>query len=153
MSNKPIARRGVLALLGSAPFAAKEIAATKAAEVAAGVKTIGERGRSLVTRGHFRYSDGDSAIQKKVVGLLLRGEDIPAHIRKEWLDDAKSEAHILDPDLACMRSLSLGAKIRIQTERNYAEQKTNYIESMHIATAWEAFKKAIGAGPHDGWDD
>lgn len=146
-NRKPIARRSILALLGAAPFAAKH-AATEAA-AAADISVVGERKPSLVTSGRF----GRGKIRKKLVHMLMRGEEIPTYKKDEWLRDAQSDARILDPDLASMRSLSLASKIRIQTDRNYRQQFENYIRGYKVEAAWEAFKGSLGKlGDDDDWD-
>ena len=150
MDNKPIGRRGVLALLGAAPFAAKQTAAE-----AANISVVGKKGSSLITAGlHGAGRSSRGKIRKKLVQMLLRGEAIPEYKRREWMDDAKVEARILDGDIASMRSVSLSLKIQMQTDRNYRRQVDNYLTGYELDSAWEAFKQAAGFDKNidDDWD-
>lgn len=72
---KPIGRRGVLALLSSAPFAAKDAAAQ-----AAGIGTVGK----VVGRYSYLPTAGAGPIKDRVVSMLLRGESLPPQLQNEW---------------------------------------------------------------------
>lgn len=147
--EKKLPRRGFLGLVTAAPFAAREMIAgsTDAAVKAAGANVLGTRApRPWMPAAHR------SKIDKRLVQLLTSGQEIPEKKRREWLEEARSEARTLDPDIAAMRSVSLSVKIAMQTERYYGRQVEAFRESPALEAAWNAFKKSLDL-PEDTWED
>jgi len=118
-----IGRRKVLKLLGLTPLAAKASAEKAAIELSSmrgyamgaladGVANPAQTGGAPM--GHA----GARANYSQMAGYLRTFGKLPAHIDKQYREDAKYVAH-LDPDLLAKRSWSLCVKIQEQQERNY----------------------------------
>lgn len=113
-----INRRGFLGVAATSPLTAKEIAKTamEAAQQgnffsATGVSTYGD---SIYTGVHVpEVSD-----EMRTLWDAIRDLGMPEWKREDLRDDAK-RSRTLDPDIATMRSVSLGAKMRMQWDRNY----------------------------------
>lgn len=129
-----VARRGFLRLLGAAPIALPVAAREAASKV--GVSTLGYGMPSGgLHRGPPTEIGGDNEWIKQwaadAFSLARRAE--------RWEEIRSNPVGTLDPDLACSRSLSMSAAIRIQRERNFERSIAGEQRS-----ARRRFKKAFG---------
>ncbi len=107
-------RRKFLGVAATSPLAAKEFA-KKALEEA-----------QLHASGVSLYSDTiysgvhvpDASPNMRSLWDAIRDLGVPDWKKEDLRDDAR-RSRTLDPDIASMRSLSLGAKMRRQWNRNY----------------------------------
>lgn len=121
MSEKPLkmARRRFLGVLAAAPVAAQTAMAEAAAQ-AAGVAVTGPDA-SVLGAEPDQYASWQLAEKKwkrHLVELIQAGR-MPDWKRAQLWRKAQRGARTLDPDIACMRSLSLARKVLLQAERNF----------------------------------
>jgi FtsZ-interacting cell division protein YlmF len=66
------------------------------------------------------YAQRQSDIARRLLS------EMPEWHRRQLMMEAKSNARRqIDPDIASMKSMSLSAKIQLQTDRNFEEAKQN----------------------------
>lgn len=129
-----VARRGFLRLLGAAPIALPVAAREAASKV--GVSTLGYgMPSSGFAQGCVPSSGDDKGWIKQwaidAFSLAKRAE--------RWEEIKDNPVGALDPDLACSRSLSMSAAIRIQRQRNFERSIAGEQRS-----ARRRFKEAFG---------
>ena len=117
-------RRSFLKATAAAPVAAKMAAAQLAAQgvdigvspmVAAGMSTLGQASSGQVP---FAQTDHEESRIYTILGHL-RIFGTPKWKKLEHRNWAR-QSRMLDPDIACMRSVSLQAKLTMQWNRNEA---------------------------------
>lgn len=113
-------RRSFLSLLGGAAVAGPS-ALSATAERVASVPLADWA--APPTGGMPMASAGTSAPNLTVAGAKLLG--VPDWLRDTWKHEAK-HVHILDPDIAALKSMSLSAKIAMQRKRNYEQREADF---------------------------
>jgi hypothetical protein len=130
---KPFSRRNFLKGAAAAPVAAR--VAIGEIEAAAGIRSVGTMAYSSIgiseppTSGLVsaeRY-DEEGRITKLL--NLVRG-GIPAWKKRQYQRYARYN-RVLDPDIASMRSISTGHKLRMQWRRDVARMEVEGIEDLH----------------------
>jgi len=107
-------RRKFLGVAAASPLAAKEIATRAMEEAQMQASGISMYGDSLYTG----IPASDPMPDMRSLWEAISELGVPEWKREDLRDDAK-RSRTLDPDIASMRSLSLGAKVRRQWDRNY----------------------------------
>ena len=107
-------RRNFLAVAATSPLAAKEIAKKALEEAQMQAAGIGLHSDSIYTAIHVP----DVQPSMRSLWEAIADLGVPDWKQEDLRDDAR-RSRTLDPDIASMRSLSLGAKMRRQWSRNY----------------------------------
>jgi hypothetical protein len=109
--SKPLPRRAILKALAAAPMAAQEMAQ---AEIGAVVRDAALTAEAAIhappSPWNFGPKTGELAALKKA-GLL------PDWFTRSLAQQARG--FTIDPSVACLRSLSLNAKLRVSADRRY----------------------------------
>ena len=125
-------RRSFLKLMGASPVALPVIARESTAAALTGNSISGITG--LVSASGIRnyILNDDDKDYKNSVRELVRAQN------RNKLSKYDIEVIRLDPDLACMKSFSLSAVMRIQSERNIARKKIEIKE--YIRAKFDSIK-------------
>lgn len=107
-------RRNFLGVAATSPLAAKEIAKKAIEEAQMQASGISLYDDSLYTGVHVP----DPVPNMRSLWEALSEMGVPDWKREDLREDARRN-RTLDPDIASMRSMSLGAKMRRQWQRNY----------------------------------
>lgn len=107
-------RRNFLGVAATSPFAAKDIARKALEEAQMQASGISLYSDSIYTGIHVP----DVMPDMRSLWEAIRDLGVPDWKREDLREDARRN-RTLDPDIASMRSLSLGAKMRRQWDRNY----------------------------------
>jgi hypothetical protein len=107
-------RRNFLGVAATSPFAAKDIARKALKEAQMQASGINLYSDSIYTGIHVP----DVTPDMRSLWEAIRDLGVPDWKREDLREDARRN-RTLDPDIASMRSLSLGAKMRRQWDRNY----------------------------------
>lgn len=116
----PVNRRGMLRLIGGAPFVAR-----KAVEKLAGVVVIGERGNAIPQvpmEGAQTIGNSRNLLKGRLLHTFLKKFGLPSWKKRQIRSWARA-SRLLDPDIASLRSVSVSAKLRMQWERNEKRQE------------------------------
>jgi hypothetical protein len=134
---KPFSRRNFLKGAAAAPIAARTAAASIAAQIeaAAGVRSVGSMayGIGIPTppmvgpAGASTPYDEDGRLSK-LLDLVRWG--IPAWKKRQYQRYARYN-RTLDPDIASLRSISTGYKLRMQWRRDVVRMEVEEIEDLH----------------------
>lgn len=133
-------RRSALRALVAAPVVAKSageaivksIAETASATQAASLVGL-EMASPLPPMG---YMGGPAAAK---LALLHKAGLLPEWAKREMRSQAEYASRRLDPDLACMRSVSLSAKMKIQQSRIVSMM----IDELGISAIWQQQREAF----------
>ena len=126
--TKPLARRSFLKAMAAAPLVAQEAATEKALQLTG--TSIGPLPVSIV--------GSHNAAVVKLLALAKTGA-LP-----EWFTRQQKRNNVynarISPDVACLRSVSLSAKHRIQQDRSYADSLQNlerdFMDQLAMNTFW-----------------
>jgi hypothetical protein len=140
-------RRGILGMLAASPIAGRAMAQDAAAQLskigigqAANVLNI-SAGQGIGTQGMLGGGKPKMPDYKKLLqSPLLRGEF------ESILFERERSVGSIDPDIACLRSFSLNAKIAFQRQRNVSREIHN-LQTENIWRRMDAFmSKLMGLG-------
>jgi hypothetical protein len=115
-------RRGFLKLLAALP-------AVPAADKLAGVD-VAAGGTSWPGIGPAPMADGSYLSNQMKMAALIKSGMMPDWFVKLGRKNCQMQARILDPDIACLRSVSLSAKVAMQSERNWTRSLNSFEEDM-----------------------
>ncbi len=107
-------RRSFLGVAATSPLAAKEFAKKAIEEAQLQASGISLYSDSIYTGVHVP----DVTPNMRSLWEAIRDMGVPDWKKEDLREDAR-RSRTLDPDIASMRSLSLGAKMRRQWSRNY----------------------------------
>lgn len=112
--NKPLARRSFLKAMAASPLVAQEAAAEKAFQLT----------KTTIAPATPIAIAGPGAGTMKLLALIKTGT-LPEWFLRRQRQNSGSWRGQLEPDVACLRSVSLSVKYRIQEDRTYARTMTN----------------------------
>ena len=152
-SRSPIQRRSFLGIALGAPFAARETAqqAAVASQAAATGVSVAPRSAERVYTG-FGSSRGRNKFSEKLLEFI-RGGQPPMWQRAQWMQQARRAANRLEPNVACLRSVSLAAKFQMQIARNYEYEQREYTEQVEAAEDMFKFRTLVSGKPPPVYDD
>lgn len=139
---KQLSRRLFLKVASAVPFAAKD-AAAETAKQAGLIESLGVDA-TKVGLAPTVFPNADHGL--KLIGLAKTGM-LPEWFAREKEREARQAARLLDTDLAAMRSVSVSAKIAIQTERNRKQLMSNIVQDVLDNNARGVFWGWFGGGP------
>jgi hypothetical protein len=126
-------RRGFMRLLGMAPAGA--MVAKKAAEDAVMSHVTGTAAVNTAQYvPNFFYNNKAEVIAKRIAYRQAFG--VPDALKKALRRAAVDNNRSLHPDIACLRSFSVSARYRIQTDRMVAEAEKQMFEM----SPWDILK-------------
>ncbi len=131
-------RRSFFGVAVASPLAAKE-AASKMIEQAAQMEAggIDLYSDSLYTG----IATGGEEGPMRSIWDAIKDIGIPEWKREDLRDDAR-RSRTLDPDIAAMKSFSLGAKMRMQWDRNYQTLVDRAVAQTQLERVKQAFFEA-----------
>lgn len=140
-----LSRRGLLKSLPAIPLAAK--AATEEVEKQlTGTGSVGESTTAGWVRKRLRaggYLGSDSEESSKILNWFL-ANGLPAHRLRNIRRRASEEARILDPDIASLHSITIGARIRMQEARLTKRLTEEAYEDLRHDIAGSLWRKQVG---------
>ncbi|RMF02624.1 MAG: hypothetical protein D6773_08405 [Alphaproteobacteria bacterium] len=127
-------RRKFFGVAAASPLAAREMAKKAIEEAQMQASGISVYSDSLYTG----IPISDTPPSMRSLWEALRDMGIPEWKREDLREDAR-RSRTLDPDIAQMKSLSLGAKMRMQWERNYDRLVERAMRQSELARMRSAF--------------
>jgi len=125
--NKPLARRAFLKAMAAAPLAADEAAASDAFKLT---------GANIGPMPAFGIGGPDASLTKLLA--LYKTGMLPDWFVRRQRQEGQWNGRI-EPDVACLRSVALSAKFRIQEDRSFQRRMANFERETLDALACQTF--------------
>lgn len=130
-------RRNFLGVAATSPLAAKEIAKRAIEEAQLNATGISLHSDSMYTAIHVP----DVTPTMRSLWEAIADLGVPDWKAEDLRDDAR-RSRTLDPDIASMQSMSLGAKMRKQWDRNYDTLVKRALRQTEMEKVRQAFFKS-----------
>ena len=118
----------------AAPVAAKGLAVSVAAQAQA-------VGLSMPPNGISEDCAAPPASRDMTLKLFKEIGGLPDWRKREIWDDCRRSSRRLDPDIACLQSVSIASKVRMQAHRNFDDHINGYESRLVLAELRDRFLK------------
>lgn len=145
-----LSRRGILKALPALPIAIKSGAAE--AEKMVGADLVGVPAQGLASRlfgdtpMSANYQDTTIRNLRKRIGAFIGG--FPEFKLRRFRRRAREERR-LDPDIAALKSVSMGTRLRLQERANLRRLQLEEIDRLEASLEEQLWSKAVGFEDND----